>query len=59
MALSMQGKEEPARVITLPIIEANQTIRLPLWLRGAAVGLHTIGILFHYEPEARATTLQS
>jgi len=36
-------------VISLPTIEANQTIRLPLWLRGAAVGLHTIGILFHYE----------
>jgi len=40
-----------AVVVSLPDIEANQSITLPLWLRGASVGPQTIGMLFHYEAE--------
>ena len=44
------GGEGP-KVIALPDMEAHETIVLPLCLRGATVGPHTIGMLFHYEPE--------
>ena len=36
-------------VITLPNIPANQSVQIPVWLRGSVIGMHTVAFLFYYE----------
>lgn len=46
---SLADSEDVGEIISLPDIQANQSVEIPIWLRGSSIGMHTVAFLFYYE----------